>query len=195
MRIARTPVLALLLVAIVSGCTSAPDERPTPSQPASDWTPATAAIELGCVDGLTGPDLLTDANKLTSTVASALLEPLSQLPHAGDVGIPAPSVDWRFRKAPLFVAAGSHPVTLKVPDDGRQYLMWTSQEAWTDPEGDRVSSTWAATEVTVNACDELTTSFFGGLLVEDATRCFSLEIREEARHEALSIRADGSNCP
>jgi hypothetical protein len=140
MRFGRKQVLSLLLlVAVTSGCTSSHGDRPEPVQPTSAWKPADGPVHLDCDDGLTGPDLLTDETKLTDTVGSGLLESVSQLPHAGSVGILAPSEEWYSRKAPIFVASGSPTVILNVPEDGWQYLMWTSEEAWTSADGDHVN--------------------------------------------------------
>lgn len=188
----------LLPIAMLSGCTSHPpdeEQEPTPLQSADAWNPAGDSIQLGCQDGLTDPDSFSDEITLTDTVGSDLRDPRPNLPHANDVGIPAPSKQWQFRKAPLFVAAGSAPVTLSVPDDGQQYLVWTSEDAWTNSENDQIASTWAATELTVTACEEMTTSFFGGLLIDDPTRCFPLQLQEEGHPvETLWIRGDGSTC-
>ncbi|WP_454131439.1 hypothetical protein [Microbacterium lacticum] len=187
-------VILLLLVGATSGCTPSDNERSEPTQSSSAWSPSATAVQLGCEDGLTGPDLLTDETKLTDTVGSALLEQLSRLPQANDVGIPAPSEDWYFRKAPLFVAPGTPAVTLSLPEDGSQYLMWTSDDAWTGSAGEGISSAWAATELSITACPDLTTSYFGGLLVKDPSQCFPLEVRQEDQIEVLSIRGDGAAC-
>lgn len=195
MRVSAIRVVALvLLAAVTAGCTSLGAEVPGPLQSSNAWESAGAPVRMGCEDGLTGPDMLTDETKLTDTVGSYLLEQVSRLPRARDVGIPAPSEEWYFRKAPLFVAAASPTVTLNVPEDGSQYLMWTSDDAWTGADGVGIIGAWAATELAITACQDMTTSYFGGLLVKDPTRCFSLEIRQEEQVEAFYIRGDGADC-
>ena len=189
-------ILALVLVAtLAAGCTTTDDQQLQPVDRTGDWVPATDPVQLTCADGLTGPDLWVDEIKLTDNLGSGLLEQLNRLPRAVAVGIPAPTADWYFRKAPLFVAPGTSTVTLSVPEDGRQYLFWTSAEAWTDGSVDNVDSAWATSQIAVTGCATLTTSYFGGLLVEDPTRCFTLDIREEGQPpEEVTIRGDGSAC-
>ena len=187
-------VALLLLVVLTSGC-AAPDGEGSETTPRdSSWAPAATPAQLHCEDGLVGPTPLTDQMKLTDTVGAALRGERSELPRAHDVGIPAPSEDWYFRKAPLFVSPGTPTVTLRVPGDGSQYLLWTSDDAWTDSDSDGISGAWAATELSVTACHDLTTSYFGGLLVHDPAHCFPLEVRQDDHTEVRTIRGDGGAC-
>jgi hypothetical protein len=119
------------------------------------------------------------------------------LPKASEVGIWAPSKEWRFRKAPLFLSAGSQLVTLEVPDDGKQYLVWTSSDAWTGAdESVAARRGWTSPKVVAQGCAEAPTSFYGGLLVQDPTRCFPLAVTRTGQADVvLAISGDGRTCP
>lgn len=158
---------------------------------------ASESVELACDDGVAGTHSLRDEIALTDNVGADLRRTvISGLPRAVDVGRPAPNAGWFARKAPLFVAPRAQGVTLSVPDDGRQYLAWTSAEAWTgDPDATQLDSAWATPRVTVADCADSPVSFFGGLLVEDPEHCFTLTIEERGqRAQHIEIRGDGADC-
>ncbi len=164
--------------------------------PTSSGT-AAPSVSLDCEDGVADPRPIPPQLLLTDRVGAALQDVNTALPNAADVGIPVPSnEEWKFRKAPLLLQAGAGTVTLEVPDDGRQYLFWTSADDWT---GDGATAEdrrrWTATRATAQGCDGLTASFYGGLLVRDPARCFPLSIAESGRPETLlTIRGDGQAC-
>jgi len=134
---------------------------------------------------------------LTDAVGSDLLQERGALPRAQDVGIPAASSDWLFRKAPLYLTEAVGSVTLTVPDDGKQFLLWVPSEAWVGA-GAQVDDKrpWVTARLTASGCSDSVVGFFGGLLTLDPQHCFPLTIDQEHMPEQrLMIRGAGGSCP
>jgi hypothetical protein len=194
MRLGRAwvPILMIGVLTSITACTT-PVGRPAPSA-----TPTmTSSVRLQCTDGVADSGPILPGLLLTEGVGSALRATMSSLPKAVNVGIWAPSNEWSFRKAPLFLAAGSGTVTLEVPDDGKQYLVWTSADVWT---GDHASAearrVWTTPKVIAEACKGTTISFYGGLLILEPAHCFPLTIvRTGHPAETQVIRGNGKTCP
>jgi hypothetical protein len=189
---ASVPVFVIGILISVTACT-AQVSKPEPSA-----TPTIASsVQLQCADGFANSGSIVPSLLLTEGVGSALRDTISTLPKAMDVGIWAPTKEWSFRKAPLFLSAGSQVVTLEVPDDGRQYLVWTSADAWTGAdESVAARRGWTSSKVVAHGCAEAPTSFYGGLLVQDPTRCFSLTVTRAGQAAvALTISGDGQTRP
>lgn len=188
----RVPILVIGILASVTACTapvSVPEPKATPT--------IASSVRLQCADGVTDPSPILPWLLLTDGVGSALRVTMSPLPKAVDGGIWAPSKQWSARKAPLFLAAGSGVVTLEVPDDGQQYLLWTSADAWTGVDASvEARRVWTSSKVIAEGCKGMTTSFYGGLLVLDPAHCFPLTITRTG-HPAvtLAISGDGQTCP
>ena len=188
---ASVSILVIGFLTSVTACT-APVIKPEPSA-----TPTIASsVRLQCADGVTDSGAIMPALLLTEGVGSELRSTRPTLPKAIDVGIWAPSKEWSIRKAPLFLSAGSQVVTLEVPDDGKQYLVWTSADAWTGAdESVAARRVWTSSKVVAQGCAEATTSFFGGLLVLDPTRCFPLTVTRAGQTAVtLAINGDGHTC-
>jgi hypothetical protein len=135
---------------------------------------------------------------ITDTVGTAFVgSPVTTLPRAGDVGIAAPtSADWRFRKSPLFLAGTAATVTISVPDDGRQYLLWVPTNDWVGGATGAAHRPWISHRVVAAGCDQRGVGFFGGILAIDPERCFTLSVESaDAPRLDLDVRADGGRCP
>ncbi len=151
-------ILAISILGAVTACLPTPI-APTPSSTVSPT--AAASVTLWCEDGVADPTPIPQEILLTEQVGGALLDERASLPKAVDVGIPEPSEEqWKFRKAPLFLQGGSGTVPLGVPEDGHQYLLWTSADAWTgDDASIEERQGWTSSRVVAHACEEQTTSF------------------------------------
>jgi hypothetical protein len=188
MRIAGLAGIALGFASIVAcaGCATGPvDPEPTDT--------VTTHTALDCSDGNASVGAIASGFLLGDTVGAALRAPLGTLPKAMNVGIPAPSPAWSFRKAPLFLAADAGRVTLTVPDDGRQFLLWTPSSTWVGADAD-AKRPWVTAQVTASGCDS-GSSFFGGILVLDPERCFPLTIQLEGEPaDRLLLSGAGGTC-
>jgi hypothetical protein len=188
-------VLAIGVLVAMTACTPSPAPHATPADltPPEPTVGIAPQVTLQCAQGNAetspiAPDLL-----ITDTVGTHFARhPLSRIPRAVDVGVPAPSsADWRFNKSPLLLTDAATSVTISVPDDGRQLLLWVPSAVW----GGAGQLAWISHEVTATGCDRGGVSFFGGILATDPTRCFPLTI-ESASHppENLTVRVDGHPC-
>ena len=179
----------------MTACTSAhaPQAAPTGLTPPAATVAIPPQVALQCTQGNAETSPIPPDFLITDTVGTHFAHhPLSRIPRAVDVGVPAPSVaDWRFNKSPLLLAAAATSVTISVPDDARQFLLWVPSAVW----GGEDQSAWITHQVIAAGCDRGGVSFFGGILATDPTRCFPLTIESGNRPpENLSVRADGHPC-
>jgi hypothetical protein len=188
MSIARVTGIALALASLVvcAGCAATPVDP----EPTNTFTTHTS---LACSDGNAGAGPVPREFLLTDTVGAALRDGFGRLPKATDVGIPAPAPAWSFRKAPLVLTADAGRVTLTVPDDGKQFLLWVPSNTWVGANADG-KRPWITAQVTATGCERVT-SFFGGILVLDPERCFPLTIQQDGRPaDELLLSGAGGTC-
>lgn len=183
---------ALLIVVGLVACTPA-TTTPTP-QPKP--TPA-AEVVLECAEGnIDAPSIHQDL-RVTDTVGTVFARnPVTNVPFAADVGIPSPSsADWKFSKSPLLLAAGEGSVTISVPSDGEQYLLWVPAAVWVDDSSPNRLMPWVTHQVNATGCASTGVTFLGGVLVKDSTHCFALVIESTTGvRDEFEVRADGLPC-
>ena len=185
-------VLSSCVVVVLTACTST-TAKPTP-HPTST---ATAHVVLKCAEGNSDGPSIAPNLRLTDTVGTVFARnPVSDIPRAKDVGIPSPSsAEWKFNKSPLLLADAAGQVTIGVPDDGRQFLLWVPTAVWVNGSSPADKKPWIAHQVTAHGCTSTGVTFLGGVLARDPTRCFTLTMESPSglRNE-LNVRADGNSC-
>ena len=191
-------VLAACVLSALAACTPAPvtpTRAPTPPTPSPTLTIA-PQVELTCGQGNAQDAPIPPDLRLTETVGTNFVRhPVSKLPRAQDVGVAAPSSIWRFNKSPLSLE-GAATVTISVPDDGRQYLLWVPSTAWGGEATHVAQREWIAHQVVATGCDRGGVFFFGGILAIYPERCFTLSIESAGTPRLdLDVRADGGHCP
>ena len=159
---------------------------------------ATAPVALKCAEGNSHDPSIAPNLQIIDTVGIAFIRnPVGDIPRAKDVGIPSPSsADWKFNKSPLLLAVTAGQVTINVPNDGHQYLLWVPTAVWVDGSSPANKEPWISHQVTANGCPSTGVAFLGGILARDPTRCFPLTIESAngLRYD-LNVRADGGTCP
>lgn len=187
-------LLACVLTALTA-CTPTPIKPPPQPTPHPTLTIAPRVL-LGCAQGNPADWPIPPEFLITATVGTSFVgHPVSKLPRAQDVGIAAPSSVWRFNKSPLNLNAAT-TVTITVPDDGRQYLLWVPSTAWGGEATHAVQQQWITHQVVATGCDQGGVFFFGGILAIDPERCFTLSVDSaDGLRKALEVRGDGGYCP
>jgi hypothetical protein len=190
-------LFACVLIALTA-CTPAPI-KPTTPQPTPHPTLTIAPrVLLGCAQGNSADWPIPPEFLITDTVGTSFVaNPVSKLPRAHDVGVAAPSSVWRFNKSPLNLnAATTVTITITVPDDGRQYLLWVPSTAWGGEATHAVQQQWITHQVVATGCVQGGVFFFGGILAIDPERCFTLSVESaDGSRKTLEVRADGGHCP
>ena len=182
----------LLVVVALAACT------PTTTQPTPHPTSTPAAhVVLDCAEGISDVGSIEPHLRVTDTVGTVFVQnPMGNIPRAEDVGIPSPSAaEWKFTKSPLRLVGAAGEVTISVPDDGRQYLLWVPAAVWVNGSSPARMKPWITHQVTADACPSTAVTFFGGVLARDPTRCFSLTIESMiGLRDEFDVRADGLSC-
>lgn len=201
-----TTIAIVLTVVSLTGC--------SPASPTNDSTPENPPISsrlgfgpkaLTCAEGSKGTETdlanladgpLAGEQSMGRVNSSILYQSVSSVPKAEDVNLelPAGYADWKFRKSPLIVAAGAGPITISVPDDGRQFLVWVPTSDWTSGVPQRVAN-WAQTSITVEPCAEHPVSFLGGVVAETSDACFAISFEEaELSEETRTVSLQENQC-
>jgi hypothetical protein len=191
----RIPVvLAACVLIALTACTPAPI-KPHPQPTPSPTLTIAPQVELTCGQGNARDSPIPPDLRLTETVGTNFVRhPVSKLPRAQDVGVAAPSSVWRFNKSPLNLNAAT-TVTIRVPDDGRQYLLWVPSTAWGGEATRAVQQQWITHQVVATGCVQGGVFFFGGILAIDPERCFTLSVESaDGSRQDLDVRADGGRC-
>ncbi len=132
-------------------------------------------IVLTCKDSAGELPLGDSAGNIT--VSGATLTDLrgNQDPRlATEVGLKLPpSASLYFRKTPLYIQAGTGPVTLTLPDEQDEFLSWVPASVWTSGSPPDLQP-WAAKSVTFQGCADSGAMYLGGLLAADPARTFPL---------------------
>lgn len=191
---ATTTVLAVVML---TGCTAEPPPAPTPS--ASSAVLGIGPSTLTCAAGLKSPEM-TDptfaGGPLGGLVNSSILtQPMATLPLAHDVNLIVPDgADWLFHKSPIWLSAGAEAITVSIPDDGQQFLLWPPAAIWTD-DSPPDAAEWAQTSVTIDPCPDHAVSFLGGILGLSPSHCFAMEFRSASGLvEERRLNLEGSPC-
>jgi hypothetical protein len=190
-------MLAACVLLTLAACTST-TPRPTPSPSPRPTVGIAPQVQLGCSQGNAAGSALPSELLITDTVGTGFVgSQVMNLPLAGDVGIATPtSADWKFRKSPLFLAGASATVTISVPDDGRQFLLWVPTADWVGDATAAAQRPWITHQVVAAGCDQQGVDFLGGILTIDPERCFTLSVQStDAPRLDLDVRADGGRCP
>ena len=185
--------LSVLLVVVALAACTPTTTKPTP-HPTS--TPA-AHVVLECAEGNSDVRSIEPNLRVTDTVGTVFVQnPVGNIPRAEDVGIPSPSsAEWKFNKSPLLLAGAVGKVTISVPDDGRQYLLWVPTAVWVNGSSPARMKPWITHQVTADGCPSTGVTFLGGVLAHDPTRCFSLTIESmTGLRDEFDVRADGLSC-
>ncbi len=199
-------VLAVSAVlALLSACVGPPAPSPIPTAPLPSPTSVSESIlgdgptELDCNDGFagTGDSSSSSADVLLGGLARSVVfgDTRPNVPLARDVNLIVPlDVDWRFAKSPLSLAAGPEAITVTVPQDGQQFLVWTTQVGWTG-DSPVVVADWAQTSLTISPCSNHGVTFLGGILARSADHCFAITFRTASdKVDQRELRLDGKDC-
>ena len=201
----RTLGCAFAFLALLSACTAIPAPGPKPTTFIRSPTALPETIlgdgptVLECNDGF------GDNVNFPSPSPGALLGGLatsvifvttrSSVPLARDVSLVVPgNVDWRFAKPPLSLAAGHEAITVSVPHDGNQFLVWTTDNGWTGGSAVVVAD-WAQTSLTISPCSTHAVTFLGGILARTADHCFRITFQTASGLvDQRELRLDGKAC-
>ncbi len=95
-------------------------------------------------------------------------------PLAAEVGLVLPpGASLYFRKTPLYIEAGTGPVTLSLTEEKNEFLSWVPASVWTSGSPPDLQP-WAAKSVTFQGCPDSGAMYLGGLLAADPARIFQL---------------------
>ena len=198
---ARAGPALVVLIAALTSCTGSSPSTPSaaPSPPAAAVTVSDRAITLSCADAGSGSlDARSgSALEVGRLTFEGLAAELDDVPRATDVGLRLPTAltNWRFRKAPVYVPAGTAPVRLQIRRPAAGALAWVPADLWTSGANPDLTR-WATTALTFESCPGRTATYFGGLLAPTTDTCLHLDARSDhAQVDSLTTRLNGADCP
>lgn len=132
-------------------------------------------IVLTCKDSA-GALPMGDAGSNTTVDGATLtgLRGKQDPPLATEVGLVLPpGASLYFRKTPLYIEAGTGPVTLTLPDGKNEFLSWVPASVWTGGSPPDLQP-WATRSVRFQGCPDSGAMYLGGLLAADPALIFEL---------------------